>query len=94
MEHDPRSDRRDLYAARAVRAYVAMQRDFHTRKGLYRRDGRLRLPGTAAHLWPFSRALIATLDLTGIADFAPRTAGDFDADAAIADHLGTLEHYW
>lgn len=81
----------EAHAARAARAYTAMQTRFHTRSGLYRRDGRLHRPRSAAHLWPFSRALFATLDLAGI-----RSGGDpdFDADAAIADRLQALERYW
>jgi hypothetical protein len=68
-----------------------MQREFWTRKGLYRRDGRLHLPGTPAHLWPFARALVATLDVAGIGD---DLLDDFDAEAAIADSLESLERYW
>lgn len=68
-----------------------MQRSFRTRAGSYRRDGRLRPPRSAAHLWPFSRALVATLDVAGI---EPGLVDDFDADAAIADTLQTLERYW
>ena len=80
-----------VYAARAARAYAAMQRRFRTRDVLYRRDGKLRPPGTAAHLWPFSRALVATLDLAGIGD---DLTGDIDADAAVAASLQALERYW
>ena len=80
-----------VYAARAARAYAAMQRRFRTRDVLYRRDGKLRLPGTAAHLWPFSRALVATLDLAGIAH---DLTADIDADAAVAASLKALERYW
>lgn len=80
-----------VYAARAARAYAAMLRRFRTRDVLYRRDGKLRLPGTAAHLWPFSRALVATLDLAGIAD---DLTADIDADAAVAASLKALERYW
>ena len=79
------------YAARAARAYAAMQSGFRRRDGQYRRDGRLHPPGSVAHLWPFSRALVATLDLAGIQQ---SLIGDFDADAAIADRLQTLERYW
>jgi hypothetical protein len=68
-----------------------MQSRFHIRNGLYRRDGRLHAPGTAAHLWPFSRALVATLDLAGV---GYDLATDFDADAAIADRLQALQPYW
>ena len=82
---------RVLYAARAVRACAAMRRRFWTRQGRYRRDDRWRLPGSAAHLWPFARAFVATLDLAGV---APELTGGFDADARIAEHLAALEQYW
>ena len=78
------------YAVRATRAYAAMRSTFRTREGLYRRDGRLRPPGTAAHLWPFCRALAATLDLAGIGE----DLVEFDAKGAIADSLAALERYW
>jgi hypothetical protein len=68
-----------------------MQNSFRTSEGLYRRDGLVHLPGSAAHLWPFARALVATLDLAGVrGDLVER----FDADTAIADHLEALERYW
>jgi Glycosyl hydrolase family 76 len=76
------------YADRAARAYRAMRRRFFTRRGIYRRDGRFHLPGTAAHLWPFIRAFVATLDLTGAG------AAGFDAGPAIDEHLDVLERYW
>jgi hypothetical protein len=68
-----------------------MQRRFCTAAGRYRRDGRRHLPGTAAHLWPFARALVATLDLAGV---TPDLIEGFDADAAIGQRLRTLERYW
>ena len=77
----------ETYAERAARAHRAMRRWFVPRRGIYRREGRLHRPGTAAHLWPFIRAFVATLDLAG-------AAGDFDAEAAIAEHLAILERYW
>ena len=80
-----------VYAARALRVYVAMQRRFCRRDGLYRRDGLPRPPRAAAHLWPFARALVATLDLAGV---APALTPGFDADAAIAQRLAALERYW
>lgn len=79
-----------VYAAKALHAYTEMQRRFRTRSGLYRRDG-LHSPGTAAHLWPFIRAVVATLDLAGIEGQA---LGGFDAGSAIADRLDALERYW
>ncbi|HUA05911.1 MAG TPA: glycoside hydrolase family 76 protein [Solirubrobacteraceae bacterium] len=81
---------RPVHAERAARAFAAMQAGFRSRDGLYRRDGRLHLPGTAAHLWPFSRALVATLDLAGIEDGLP----GFNAEAEIKNGLAALEHYW
>lgn len=80
-----------VYAERAARAHAAMQRHFWTRRGIYRRDGLPRPPRAAAHLWPFIRALVATLDLTGIpAPLRPPTTGD----DALAAALQALERYW
>jgi Glycosyl hydrolase family 76 len=79
---------RDVYAARAARGYAAMQRAFVTRRELYRRD---RLPWMAAHLWPFSRAVVATLDVAGIGD---GLVEGIDADAAIDSRMEALERYW
>lgn len=84
----------DVYATRAARAYAAMQSRFRMRNGLYRRDGRLHLPGTAAHLWPFARALAATLDLAGVAGMGNDLGTEFDAGAEIADRRQALERYW
>lgn len=80
-----------MYAVRAGRAYAAMQSRFCTSEGLYRRDGLVHRPGTAAHLWPFARALVATLDLAGVRE---DLLEGFDADIAVADRLETLERYW
>jgi hypothetical protein len=83
-----------VYGARAARAYAAMQARFHTPGGLYRRDG-LHLPGTSAHVWPFARAMVATLDLARVEQGAVREViGDFDAEAEIADRLNALERYY
>jgi hypothetical protein len=86
MPHGP-----EVYAARAARAYAAMLSGWRKGGGGYRRDGGLHLPGTAAHLWPFSRALVATLDLAGIEG---GLIDGFDADADIADGLEALERYY
>ncbi len=79
------------HAARAVRAYAAMRREFLRRDGLYRRDGRPRLPGTAAHLWPTARALAGAVDLLGV---RRDLLIGFDADSAVNAHLAALERYW
>jgi len=84
------ADAREVYAARALRAFVAMRGRFRNRRGLYRRDGKLRPPGTSAHLWPFSRALVATLDLAGIGD----ELTDLGVTEAIEESLAQLERYW
>ena len=79
------------YAVRAMRAYAAMQRRFCRGDGLYRRDGFPRPPRAAAHLWPFARALVATLDLAGV---HPDLTPGFDAAREIARRLSGLERYW
>jgi predicted alpha-1,6-mannanase (GH76 family) len=81
----------EVHAARAVRAYAAMRRHFVRRGGLYRRDGRPRLPGMAAHLWPTARAFAAAVDLLGL---RRDLLLGFDADSAVAGHLRALEAYW
>jgi hypothetical protein len=71
-----------------------MQARFHTRGGNYRRDG-LHLPGTAAHLWPFARAMVATLDLAGVEPaLIEEVMGEFDAEAEITERLNALERYY
>lgn len=82
---------RALWAERAVGAHAAMRRALARHDGLYRRDGRLRLPGSIAHLWPFERALVATLDVAGI---APALTGAFDAAGEVERALAALERYW
>jgi glycosyl hydrolase family 76 len=67
-----------------------MRTRFRNRNGFYRRDGRLRPPGAAAHVWPFSRALVATLDVAGIGQ---GLTGVGDAEA-IEECLAQLERYW
>ena len=78
-------------AERALQAYTAMRARWQMSSGLYRRDGRLLLPGAAAHLWPSSQAFVATLMVAGI---DPRLTAGFESDAAIAADLASLEHYW
>jgi hypothetical protein len=68
-----------------------MQRRFCRRDGLYRRDGILTPPRAASHLWPFARALVATLDLVGM---PAELRGSFDANAALAERRHALERYW
>lgn len=84
------AERRAVYAARAARAFSAMRTHFRNRRGLYRRDGRLRPPRAAAHLWPFSQALVATLDVTGIG----HELTGIDETDAIEEILAQLERYW
>ena len=85
------ADARREYARKALEAYAVMRRRFHTGGSLYRRDGLLRLPGSHAHLWPFARAVVATLDIAGVDE--PLRPG-FDAQAEIDDRLAGLERYW
>lgn len=68
-----------------------MRRRFRRADGLYRRDGFPRLPGTPAHLWPFTRALVATLDLAGL----PAALRGGDAlDGLVRRDLAALAPYW
>jgi hypothetical protein len=67
-----------------------MLRRFRKRGGLYRYDQGPPVR-TAAQLWPFARALVATLDVAGI---GPEPAGGSDADGLISEHLQVLEQYW
>jgi hypothetical protein len=84
-DHDP-----GAYADHALGAYRAMLRRMRKRDGMYRYD---QGPGPfrSAQLWPFSRALVATLDVAGM---GPERTGDLDMTEAIAEHLRTLERYW
>ena len=92
---DPPAEGRADYAARAARAYATMQARYRMRSGLYRRAEVVFRPGTVAHVWPFARAMVATLDLVGIErELVQAVLPDFDADAAIADRLQALERYW
>lgn len=77
-------------AERALRAYEAMRDRWRGPSG-YRREGRLRLRRSAAHLWPFSQALVATILIAAIGEeLIPAFAGQ----DAIAAHLAELERYW
>lgn len=84
------------FAARALEGHASMCARFELSGGALRRDGRFHLPGVVAHLWPFARAFVATLDVAGIP--APLRDGvpgsGFDADAMIARRLRALERYW
>jgi Glycosyl hydrolase family 76 len=78
-------------ADRALHAYAAMRARWQMSSGLYRRHGQIPISRSAAHLWPFSQAFVATLLLAGI---DPRLTADFDSEATIAADLAALEHYW
>jgi hypothetical protein len=78
-----------MHAERALAAHAALCRRFERRDGMLRRDGRVHLPGTVAHLWPFARALVATIDLAGIASDVGA-----EVDPVIRRRLAALERYW
>ena len=63
---------------------------FRKGDGLYRYDEGPPIR-TAAQLWPFARAFVATLDLAGIGSGLP---GDLNPDELIAEHRQALERYW
>src|SRR5579884_1933933 len=83
-EHPP-------YSVRAVLAYRAMLRRFRRRTLSYRYDEGPPLFHGGAQLWPFSRALAATLDVAGMPGEA---AAELEPDHRLAEHLQVLEGYW
>ena len=81
---------REQYADRAVRAYKALLRRMRKRDGTYRYDQGPAL-FRSAQLWPFARALVATLDVAGIqGDWT----GDLDLTGLLGEHLRMLDRYW
>lgn len=81
---------RATYAERAVQAYQLMLSRFRKGNGLYRYDEGPPIR-SAAQLWPFARAFVATLDVAGIGTALP---GQLDTGGLISEHLATLERYW
>jgi hypothetical protein len=79
----------ERYAEHAALAYGAMLTKFRKRDGMYRYDEGPRLLRSAAQLWPFGRALAATLDVAGIS-----SEHSAEAEAVIPEHLQILERYW
>ena len=84
-------EERKLYAGRAAEAHEAMLDRFRKRDGMYKYDQGPSLLRSGAQLWPFGRALAATLDVAGI---DPAMTGNSDAGSDIEDHLRILERYW
>ncbi|HLI59920.1 MAG TPA: glycoside hydrolase family 76 protein [Solirubrobacteraceae bacterium] len=84
------------FAARALEGHASLCARFELGGGALRRDGRVHPPGGVAHLWPFARAFVATLDVAGIpAELRAGAPGSaFDGDAVIARRLRALERYW
>jgi Glycosyl hydrolase family 76 len=80
-------------AERAVAAYGAMQRSFAVADGssLYRETSAPTQERPYAYLWPYSWALIATIDLAGT---PPDLRQQVDFEAAITDRLAGLARYW
>ena len=93
MSNDQPSPTRRLNAERALIAYQAMQGHFYADDGssLYRERPRAEAGRAYAHLWPFTQALWATLDLERVSSSLPP---DFDAEGATRDRLAGLERYW
>ncbi len=79
------------YAERALEGHASLCARFQRPGGTLRRDGGPHLPWTVAHLWPFARAFVATLDVAGM---GASLRGDFDAEPVIARRLDALERYW
>jgi hypothetical protein len=85
------SEEHQLYGGRAVVAYKAMLRRFRRVTHMYRYDEGPPLLRHGAQLWPFSRALVATLDLAGMPGDG---AAELELDQKLAEHLEVLERYW
>lgn len=77
-------------AERALTAYNAMQAHFYANDGtsLYHEGEGEK---TYSALWPFTRALAATLDLEGV---APALLPGFSSYHAMIDRLAGLGRYW
>lgn len=78
-----------IHAERAVAAYQAMQRYFYQPNVQLYIDPYPHTSGNAySYLWPFSQALVATLDVAGL----PGSGSQFAAD--VQARLAGLAHYW
>jgi hypothetical protein len=82
-----------ICAERAAASYAAMQRFFAVADGssLYRETSAAEQERPYAYLWPYSWALIATIDLAGVPRYLLH---DVDPEAAIPDRLAGLARYW
>jgi|CZKG01.1.fsa_nt_gi hypothetical protein len=80
-------------AKRALTAYDAMQAHFYVNDGtsLYYEAPRGEGAKAYAALWPFTRALAATLDLEGV---ERALLPGFNSYRAMVDRLAGLGHYW
>jgi hypothetical protein len=77
------------YAQRAVAAYQAMQRAFYVPSEQLYIDPYPHTGGNAySYVWPFSQAMVATLDLAGLPGIGDQFAADIQA------RLAGLAHYW
>src|SRR2546428_76428 len=67
----------DLNAERAIKAYSAMQAQFYVSSAKLYRPFHPAQPGNAySYVWPFSQALVATLDLVGLPQGGSPYKGD------------------
>lgn len=82
-----------LNAGRALAAYNAMQEQFYAADGssLYFETPRAAGGRAYSALWPFTRALAATLDLEGVDE---ALLPGFSSYHAMVDRLAGLGHYW
>lgn len=80
-------------ADRAVAAYEAMQSYFYLGDGtgLYRETYPSQGVNKYSYLWPFSRALVGTLDLVGV---PASLVGGVSYQGAVDDRLAGLAMYW
>jgi hypothetical protein len=77
------------YAQRAVAAYQAMQRYFYLPSAQLYIDPYPHSGGNPySYLWPFSQAMVATLDVIGLPGLGSRFTADYAA------RLAGLQQYW
>jgi hypothetical protein len=93
MSNDQQPPTPRLNGERALIAYEAMQSYFYAGDGssLYRERAGARAGRSYAHLWPYTQALWATLDLAGLSS---SELPDFDPEGATRERLVALERYW
>ena len=83
---EPQASKKNL--DRAVAAYGALQNYFLEDDGLYLEEYPNTTDNPYSYVWPFSQAMTATVDMTGL----PRVGRQYRAE--LGSDLEALELYW